>query len=538
MCGVADSDQRLDCLFVHTPKMNNFYKPLGDFMWINYMPMGLLAIADWVDRHGHPSRIVHCGIEWIENPDFSISDYVKRLHPPVIGLSLLWHQQSYDVIETARKIKAAVPDAFIVCGGFTASYFHDELVRDYPFVDGVIRGDGEAPMLALVEQITSGRRDLAEVPNLTWRREGQVVANPLRYVGTRELVNQLDFANMPLLEHYQTYIQCISLPFAYVKGESRKANYRKYTIRSPMFTLCVGRGCPVDCSYCGGSRSSQRIISGRDSYFYRSIDAVIETVLKAKHYGYETMHTCYDPEPRLQKYYVKLWREIRRRGMQVEWFFEGNALPSREMVDEFALTFPSPRSVIAISPETGSERVRFANRGFYFSNAELFSILEYIDRKGISMEVFFTYGIPHETEADVQETVRLREEIARRFKHVTGMRALGIELEPGAPWQMNPEKFGIRTSLRTFRDFYEAHSDPTQGTYTRLGYHIPDYFADGEVDEQSFAERIQAIKCKQLCFIHPNARRYGKPWQGRLLCRMATLARKLRRKPRRTLATR
>jgi radical SAM superfamily enzyme YgiQ (UPF0313 family) len=533
MSGSPDSERRLDCLFVHTPKMNNFYKPLGDFMWINYMPMGVLAIADWVNRHGHPAKIVHCGLEWIENPDFSIADYVARNRAPVIGITLHWHQQSYDVIEIARKIKAVAPEAFIVLGGFTASYFHDEIVRDYDFVDGVIRGDGEAPMLELVNQVVGGKRDFAGVPNLTWRRDGEVVANPLQYVGTRELVNQLCFTNMPLLEHYETYVRYISLPFIYAKNESPKANVRKYTIRSPMLCLCIGRGCPVDCSYCGGSRSSQLAISGRRSYFYRSIDKVIESVLEAKRYGHETMHTCYDPEPRMQKYYVRLWREIRRRGIQVEWFFEGNALPSREMIDEFALTFPGPKSVIAISPETGSERVRFANRGFYFSNAELLSALDYINRKGINMEVFFTYGIPHETEADVRETIKLRAEIARRFKHVKAMRALSIEIEPGAPWQINPERFGVRTLLRTFRDFYHAHRDPTEGTYTRLGYYIPNYFPDGEVDEKTFATRLQAIKCKHFCFIHPSARRYSRPWQGRLLCRVLMLARKFRRPRRR-----
>ena len=533
MSSNADSGGRLDCLYVHAPKMSNFYKPLGEFIWINYMPMGLLAIADWTNRHGYPSRIVHCGLEWIENPDFSIAECAARFRPRVVGISLHWHHQCCDAIEAARKIKAAVPDAFVVCGGFTASYYHDEIVREYDFVDGVIRGDGEAPMLELIKQVVDGKRDFAGVPNLTWQRDGEVVANPLQYVGTRELVNQLCFSNMSLLEHYETYVRYISLPFVYVKNESPQANYRKYTIRSPMFTLCIGRGCPVDCAYCGGSRSSQRIISGRDSYFYRSIDSVIETILEAKRYGYETMHTCYDPEPRHQKYYVRLWREIRRRGIRIEWFFEGNALPSHEMVDEFALTFPSPKSVLAISPETGSERIRLANRGFYFSNAELLSTLDYIDRKGINMEVFFTYGIPHETEADVQETIRLRAEIARRFKHVVGMRALAIEIEPGSPWQMDPERFGIRTQLRTFRDFYQAHSIAGDGTYTRLGYHIPNYFADGEVDEKAFAQRLQAIKCKNFCFIHPNARRYSKPWQGRLLCRINSLVQKLRR-PRRS----
>jgi radical SAM superfamily enzyme YgiQ (UPF0313 family) len=270
------------------------------------------------------------------------------------------------------------------------------------------------------------------------------------------------------------------------------------------------------------------MISGREHYFYRSIDKVIESILEAKQHGYETMHTCFDPEPRQQKYFVRLWRELRRRGIQTEWFFECNALPSREMIDEFAQTFPNRESVIAVSPETGSEHVRKANRGFYFSNEELMDTLAYIDGKGISMEVFFTYGVPPETEDDVRETIRLRNEIGRRFKHVMGMRALSIEIEPGAPWQMDPERYGVVTSLRTFRDFYDAHSDAGQGTYTRLGYHLPNFFNDGKVDEAEFARRLQEIKCRDLCFIHPNTRRYGKPWQGRLLCNVAYWTRRLR----------
>lgn len=524
----ADSNGRLSCLFVHTPKMNNFYRPLGDFLWINFMPMGLLAVADWVNRHGFPTRIVHRGVEWIENHGFSIVDRVRQYNPVIVAMSLHWHQQSYDVIEVAREIKAACPDVFLVLGGYTASFYHDEILRDYDCVDGVIRGDAETPMLELIKRLADGQGDLAGVPNLTWRHEGELVENPFDYVGKREQVGQLRFTNLSLLDNHKTYVQCIGLPFVYVKAESKKANFMKYSIRSPLFPLCIGRGCPVDCAYCSGSHSTQKQLSGRNGYFYRSIDKVIESVLEAKEYGYETMHTAFDPEPRRQKYFIRLWQEIRKRGIEVEWFFEGNGLPSREMVDEFAKTFPSPKSVIAVSPETGSERVRKMNRGFFFSNEDLLDTLAYIDSKGISMEVFFTYGIPFEKEADLHETIRLRDEIGRRFKHVTGMRALSIEIEPGAPWQLDPEKYGIQTNLRTFRDFYEAHSDASEGTYTRLGYHIPDFFEDGPVDEKTFAERIQAIKCKHFCFIHPNPRSYGRPWQGRMLCRVASLVNKLR----------
>jgi len=54
-------------LLLHVPKFNNFYRPVGDFMWLNYMPMGLLAIADFLDRHGFEVEVVHLGVEWVEN---------------------------------------------------------------------------------------------------------------------------------------------------------------------------------------------------------------------------------------------------------------------------------------------------------------------------------------------------------------------------------------------------------------------------------------------------------------------------------------
>ena len=75
----------------------------------------------------------------------------------------------------------------------------------------------------------------------------------------------------------------------------------------------------------------------------------------------------------------------------------------KEFVVAFAESFPGDRSVSSINPETGSEAIRKANKGPYYSNAELMEMLEYIDNKGVNMEIFFTYGIPFETAPDLQE---------------------------------------------------------------------------------------------------------------------------------------
>ncbi len=38
--------ERAECLFIHVPKLTNHYRPMGQFIWINFLPMGLLGLAD------------------------------------------------------------------------------------------------------------------------------------------------------------------------------------------------------------------------------------------------------------------------------------------------------------------------------------------------------------------------------------------------------------------------------------------------------------------------------------------------------------
>ena len=161
--------QELDCLILHTPKFNNYYKPVGQFMWVNYMPLGLLGIADFLNRNGMTCRVVHQGVEKMERKSWQLEDSLRSMSAPVIALSLHWHYQAHDVVESCKKIREINPDSYIVIGGATASFFHDEIVRDFNCVDGVIRGDGEVPLFDLAKKVKASEKDLSGVPNLTWR---------------------------------------------------------------------------------------------------------------------------------------------------------------------------------------------------------------------------------------------------------------------------------------------------------------------------------------------------------------------------------
>ena len=76
--------ESVDVLFLHIPKLNNYYRPIDQFIWINFLPMGLLGLADSMHREGIPTEVVHLGVEWIEDPHFSIIDYIRRKNPQIV----------------------------------------------------------------------------------------------------------------------------------------------------------------------------------------------------------------------------------------------------------------------------------------------------------------------------------------------------------------------------------------------------------------------------------------------------------------------
>jgi radical SAM superfamily enzyme YgiQ (UPF0313 family) len=512
-------------MLVHAPKLDNWYKPLGDFIWINYLPIGIFALADNLEQHGYASQIVHLGIEWIEDHAFDIVDYVGKTRPDVCALSLHWHYQAYDAMKVAEAIKVRYPDILTCIGGFTASYYHREILEDFPCLDAVIRGDAEEPLLRLVEHWTKHKGALHKVPNLTWRSNGRIVENEAFYCATEADLNALRFTNLALLKNHETYVNYFGHPFMWKKGFSKEENFHKLSIGSKTFPLSIGRGCPMTCTWCAGSALSQRFITRRTKPIYRSIDKILESIQEALSFGYETMYVVFDPYPDRQGFFIELFAKIREEKIQCEMVFECHGLPTKPFMDAFHATFPHEESFLCISPETGSERLRRIHKHCFYSNEELLDCLQYLKELGVSAEVFFTYGIPGETPDDLRQTIRLKRFIKRRFKNVRCIRVLSIEMEPGSPWHMYPQKYGIVHDRQHFKDFYRAHSSKYNQTYSSLGYLVPNYFpnADGIQDIAGFERALQKIKCRHFCFLSPNARRSGPAWTGRLFCNVLAL---------------
>lgn len=97
--------------------------------------------------------------------------------PDVIGLTTTF-MQNVPSLALAKRIKELAPAVTIVLGGGNCDGpMGEALHRSYPFVDFVVRGEGEEAFPRLLGAIGGGQ-GYAAIQGLCWRRDGTCVANP------------------------------------------------------------------------------------------------------------------------------------------------------------------------------------------------------------------------------------------------------------------------------------------------------------------------------------------------------------------------
>ena len=154
--------------------------PLHHGPLINIMPLGLLALADALSRRGHQVEVIHAGVERRLSPTYSVAEGIARDMPDLVGFSLHWHHQLGPVSAVLEELARRTLDVRVVLGGMTASAFAHDLLNRFPAATFVIRGEAELPLVQLAAWQSDGTGNLQQIPNLTYRRAGEVVDNEPR----------------------------------------------------------------------------------------------------------------------------------------------------------------------------------------------------------------------------------------------------------------------------------------------------------------------------------------------------------------------
>ncbi|MBN2058107.1 MAG: cobalamin-dependent protein [Candidatus Saganbacteria bacterium] len=441
--------RKIDCLLLHIPRFSR-KEPT-----VLKLPHGFFSMASYLKKRQCRVEILNVGSEVRQDPAFSLKEYLNSLTDvSLIAVSLQWHYQTYHTIKVVEMIKRLKPNARVVMGGFSATFFYEQILTRFHFVDAVIRGDGERPLYELLLKSKRGSDDLASVPNLAWRNSsGKIIVNKLSYVVSKKDNDSFSFTDFDLIYKYDNYLDALALS----PGGSLLDGH---PVRS--FVVPLGRGCSVDCAYCGGSRSSQKMLFGRKEVIFRDINSVVHDIQKYyRTYKIRIFHFCFDPCPGRPGYYIELFRRIRRAGLKIYADFESWGIPSKRLIDEFERTF-LPGSDISLSPESGSESFRKKIKGHYYSNDQFYRALDYFEAKGIRSILYFIKEMPGQPESAKRMTRKMIRFIKGRYRHVDQIFHLDVLIEPAAPMHLDPEAYNIKDRPMDFMDYYKAHGSNTR----------------------------------------------------------------------------
>lgn len=180
--------------------------------------------------------IIHDGL--LKNsriPDFET--ILSSFSPDVVGISGQTTPSIYDVYRTAKTTKNHNPAILVVVGGAHVTFQDEQVLRECPDIDIVVRGEGEITMTAILDKMEK-KQSFDGVQGTTTHRDGIVVRNP----------------DMP-------YIGCLDdLPFPAYDLLNLRNYFPKSQRIAPMIT---SRGCPYQCTFCSSSRITGKRWRGR-----------------------------------------------------------------------------------------------------------------------------------------------------------------------------------------------------------------------------------------------------------------------------------
>lgn len=462
-------------IYIHPSKQGQNYsqndnssRPYG------LIPVGIPAIANVLIQNGIPVKGINHSLEIEVNPDFVMKKWLRSQHGVrIILIDLHWYEHCYGAIRIAQICKREHPQAWTVLGGLSASGFAREILENFQEVDLVIRGDGEQPVLQLVQSLLAvptpalAEADLQAIPNLTYRQNGQVVENALGYTATTSNLDDLDFVNLDFLEHYRDYGI-----HEYIVTDVEKTRQALSTKPFLGRWITTARGCKYECAYCGGCKSAHQVLAGRNGIVTRSPEKVVDDLARLERAGYVQASLTYDIAELGEEYWKTLFSQIRSRGIQIGLYNEFFQMPSEEFIDDLTRTVPQEHSCVAVSPLSGDERVRRLN-GKHYNNDQLFDILEYLQRHRMNLFVYFSLNLPGETTQTFLKTVELAKEIFYFYpKSLLKIINSAHTIDPLSPMNQHSDKFGVHSTMKSFMDFYRyCEATQEQNPDSRVGLH-------------------------------------------------------------------
>jgi ribosomal peptide maturation radical SAM protein 1 len=306
---------------------------------------------------------------------------IVRERPPLVGFTSTF-QQHLASLALARRIKQAIPETVVVMGGANCEgVMGAEAVRQFPFLDAVVSGEGEHVLPELVRRALASR-PLSGLPGVRTRE------------GVEEEFRRGTFPNAP------TTPRLDDLPYPDFSDFFEQFGVSRYPREwEPSLFFETSRGCwwgeRSHCTFCGlnGSSMTYRSKSAR-----RAVDELAQ--LAREHPGCDIQVTDNILD---MGYFKDFLPELAERRLGVDLFYETKSNLKKEQVRLLRRA-----GVRRIQPgiESFSDSVlRLMRKGV--TGLQNIQLLKWCKEVGVEPQWNFLWGFPGEDPAEYARMARL-----------------------------------------------------------------------------------------------------------------------------------
>lgn len=355
-------------------------------------PLGLLYIAANLKKLRKDDVIVVDA--FCRNLDrAAVLKIIEDERPGFIGISTSTHA-FLEAMEVLREAAARLPDAIIALGGYHSTFAADQILRTYPFVDYILKGEAEFSLPALLDCLEGGREP-SGIEGISYIAGDAHVSNPPALI---EDLDALPFPDRSLADGVRYGYAYMGIPLT----------FGKFT------TMNTSRGCPYQCTYCSCASFSKRRLR------YRSAESVARELELLYGEGYRTVVIVDDNFTHDVKRVERICDLIREMGIRMKLYCEGRVNRAQEAL--LRKMKGAGFDVIFFGAESASPHVL----EYYRKRATPEQTIEAVRNAkaaGMIAITSFIVGAPVETPADMQRTAAM---IARLRPHGVEVNVLDV----------------------------------------------------------------------------------------------------------------
>jgi radical SAM superfamily enzyme YgiQ (UPF0313 family) len=340
-----------------------------------FPPLDLLSLASYLKE-----KNAFCEIEILDGEILSLEEILKRLNADIVGISpkVFSYNPSLEIAQ-----HAAEKGARVILGGAWASSIARNILKNRPFIEVVVRRDGEEALLAF-----SNNSKYSEIPGIVYRNKKDIISNKQK---------PLDLNCLPMVDYEYVNIH------RYFENYQNK--FPEHSFKNPL-PIYSQKGCfwydkSGGCVFCRIQFTHNRRKSPQR--FWTEIRYLV------KSYGtdliWDVSDTFTEPEGWVEEIVSNKPSDI-----NCKFYFYGRASDIHEKMAFLLQSLGCFELLIGV--ESGNDiLLQKANKGI--SKKIIIKAVKLCADHGIQVFPTFLFGLPGEDERSIEETLLFGEELMR-----------------------------------------------------------------------------------------------------------------------------